>query len=187
MALNPSLGQIGAQALNIDVITVKAYIGIVHQRLTLKPFVNVLIVAHINSREQIGFRLQTFGHHDSVAVGRDGHLAVIHVVPAQLVDIGILENVAHLILVQEEDISTLVEVEHGIDGHILAIHWGNRIEVEIVAVQVTEVLRREGDLCVVIIQCAFDPSLGQINTEALQIDVIAVNANLQNAVHNFPA
>ena len=38
----------------------------------------------------------------------------------------------------------------------------------------------------ILVQRTLDPRLGQIDTETLQIDIIAVNTDLQRAVHNFP-
>ena len=143
MSLHPCRGQIRAQTLHIDVITVKANFGATHQGIALKPFVNVLIVTHVITRQQIGLRFQVFRNNDGVDIGRDVHLAVIHVIPAHMVGIGILKDVAHLLLIQNEDIGTAVIIEHGIDGHVLILQGSDGIEIDVVAIQTAEVLSRE--------------------------------------------
>ena len=130
VTLHPCLGQVGAQALHIDIVTIKAHLGSAHQGIALEPLVNILIVAHVNAREHIRLSLQTLGHNHGSQVGSERHLAVILEVPAQLVGMGILEDVAHLVLVQDKDTGTLVKIKHSIDEFIGAIaQRRDRIEV----------------------------------------------------------
>ena len=186
MTLHPSLGQIGAQALHIDIITVKAHLGTAHQGITFEPRVAILIVAHIIACQHIGLSFQALGNNHGSQVGGDGHFAVILVVPAQLVGMGILENVADLVLIQDEDVGTLIIIKHCIDELIPIVQRRDRIEVEVVTIIRAVVLDGEGDLSMVFIEFTLDPSLGQIDTESLQIHVIAIKADLQHTVHNFP-
>ena len=130
MTFHPCLGQVGAQALHIDIVTIKAHLGSAHQGIALEPLVNILIVAHVNAREHIRLSLQTLGHNHGSQVGSERHLAVILEVPAQLVGMGILEDVAHLVLVQDKDTGTLVKIKHRINEFIGAIaQRRDRIEV----------------------------------------------------------
>ena len=122
VSLDPSLGHIGAQALYVDVIAIKAHLGNAHQGITLEPLIVIYIVTHVNARQQIRLSLQTLGHDNGIGIGSDVHLTVIHIVPANVVIIGILKDVAHLVLVQHEDVGAFVIIEYGINGHILAIH-----------------------------------------------------------------
>ena len=135
MTFYPRFGQIRAQTLHIDVVAIKAHLGNKHQRLAFEPFTDIFIIAHVETCQQIRLGLQTFGHLNGIG----------------MVGIGILKDVTYLLLVQEKDIGTLIEVEHSIDRHISIFCWRHRVEIEVVAVQAAEVLRGEGDLSEVFI------------------------------------